>query len=99
MVSPVAGLGGERRAAAARVLGVRVLEAEPALPELALDVVDFHAEQVHRAHRVDEAAEAADLEHRVPRALVLLDVQAVLEAGAPAADDGDAEAGTLQALA
>src|SRR2546425_10114468 len=81
------------------MLRVRVLEAEPALAELSLDVVDLHAEQVHRAHRVDEALDALDLEHHVAGTLVLFDVQAVLEPGAPAADDGDAQAGALQALA
>src|SRR5438132_8171069 len=47
--------GREARSAAAGVLGVRVLEGEPALPELSLDVVDLDPQQVHRAHRVDEA--------------------------------------------
>ena len=83
--------GAEARPAPARVLGVRVLEAEPALPELPLDVVDLHAEQIHRAHRVDEALHALDLEHHVAGALVLFDVQAVLEARAASADHGDAQ--------
>src|SRR2546428_12645102 len=94
-----AGLRAEARPTAAGMLRVRVLEAEPALAELSLDVVDLHAEQVHRAHRVDEALDALDLEHHVAGPLVLFDVQAVLEPGAPAADDGDAQAGALQALA
>src|SRR3954462_8514960 len=99
MVSPVAGLGGERRAAAARVLGVRVLEAEPALPALALDVIDLHAQQVHGGHRVDEALHALDLEAPVAGALVLLDVEAVLEARAPTSNHRHAQAGTHQVLA
>src|SRR5467141_27176 len=93
------GSGAEARPAPARVLGVRVLEAEPALPELAFDVVDLDPEQVHRAHRVDEALHSLDLEDHVAGPLVFLDVQAVLEAGASAADDGNAQAGALQALA
>src|SRR5204863_7581344 len=91
--------GAEARPAPASMLGVRVLEAEPALPELAFDVVDLDSEQVHRAHRVDEALHSLDLEDHVAGPLVLLDVQAVLEARASAADDGDAQAGALQALA
>src|SRR5438105_3680272 len=57
------------------MLRVRVLEAEPALAELSLDVVDLHAEQVHRAHRVDEALDAVDLEHHVAGSHVLLDAR------------------------
>src|SRR5207244_11180481 len=89
----------EARAATTRVLGVRVLEGEPALAELALDVVDLDAEQIHRAHRIDEALHAAGLEDHVAGALVLLDVEAVLEARAAAADHGNAQAGALQILA
>src|SRR5690242_51582 len=81
------GLRREARPAAAGVLRVGVLEGEPALPELPLDVVDLDAHEVHRAHRVDEATDALHLEDEVAGALLLLEVQAVLEAGAPAADD------------
>src|SRR6266852_5665950 len=89
----------EARPAAASVLGVRVLEREPGLPELALYVVDLDAHQVHRAHRVDEAAHALHLEDEVAGALLLFKIQAVLEARAPAAYHGEAQAGTLQVLA
>src|SRR5438874_681992 len=92
-------LRGEARSAAARMLGVGVLEREPALPELPLDVVDLDPHQVHRAHRVDEAAHALDLEDKIAGALLLLQVEAVLEARAAASHDGDAEAGTLQVFA
>src|SRR5690242_3801267 len=92
-------LRGEAGPAAARMLGVRVLEREPALAELAFDVVDLDAEQVHRAHRVDEALHAGNLEDQVAGALVLLDVEAVLEPRAASADHRDAEAGALEVLA
>src|SRR5471030_1827525 len=91
--------GGEAGATTASVLGVRVLEREAALPELALDIVDFNARQVHGAHRVDEALHAFDVEHKVARALVLLDVEAVLEAAAAAANHCHAQAAASQALA
>src|SRR6476620_4739827 len=64
-VCRASGLRREARAAAARVLGVRVLEREARLAELPLDVVDLDAHQVHGRHRVDEAADALHLEDRV----------------------------------
>src|SRR5205814_3178038 len=89
----------ETRAAPAGVLGVRVLEREPALAELTFDVVDLDAHQVHRAHRIDEAADALHVENEIAGTLVLLEIEAVLEARAAAADDGDAQSGALQVFA
>src|SRR3954471_16401892 len=89
----------EGRPAAAGVLRVRVLEREPALPELAFDVVDFDAEEVHRAHRIDEAPHALHLEDHVAGAFVLLEIEAVLETGAAASHYGDTQPGSLQVLA
>src|SRR5260221_2176197 len=72
--------GREARAAAAGALRVRVLEGEPALAELAVDVVDLDAHQVHRAHRIDEALHAVGLADEVAWELFLVAVDAVLEA-------------------
>src|SRR5512133_2479933 len=77
------GSGRERRAAAAGRAGVRVVELEPGALE-ADHVVDRHALQVHRAHRVDVETDAVLLEREVAVLRLLLEVHRVLEPGAAA---------------
>src|SRR6266542_3140575 len=84
----------ERRSAAAAAGGVRVLEGEPGLLEVAL-VIQGDAVQVLRAEAVHEAAHAAGLDHDVVVPGLVFDVQAVLEARAPAREHRDPEAGRV----
>src|SRR5262245_36644139 len=81
--------------AAAGTGGVRVLEAE-AGPAQVLSVVDAHARQVHGAHRVDDDVEAVLRHDRVVVVLVV-EREGVLEAGAAAALDVQAQRLPLRA--
>src|ERR1700694_5613404 len=65
----------ERRPAAAATRRVGILEGEPRLLEVALEV-DRHAVQVLRAEAVYEAAHAPGLDHDVVVQRLVLDVQA-----------------------
>src|SRR5947207_3805391 len=86
---------GERRSAAAAARGVRVLEREAGLLEVAL-VVEGHAVQVLGAEAVDEAAHPCALEHDVVVGWLLLDAHAVAEPRAAAREHSDAEAGRIR---
>src|SRR5260370_28550729 len=68
----------ERRSAAAAARGVRVLEGEPRLLEVAL-VVEPDPVQVLRAEPVHETAHPGALDHDVVVRRLVLDVQAVAE--------------------
>src|SRR6266571_1883387 len=84
----------ERRSAAAAAGGVRILERKPGFLEVAL-VIDHRAVQILRAEFVDKQPHAGALNHHVIRRGLLFDVQAVAEAGAPARQHRDAQAGRL----
>ena len=77
-------------AAAAGGDGVRVLDLEARLLE-PLEVVDRDTAEVRRAERVDDDADALDLELDVALGGAGVEAKAVLEAGAAAALDRDAE--------
>src|SRR2546426_11005920 len=79
----------ERRSAAAAAGGVRILEGEPGLLEVAL-VVDHGAVEILRAELIDKQPHARALDDDVIRRRLLFDVQAITEARAPAGEDGDA---------
>src|SRR5204862_2596236 len=80
----------ERRSAAAAAGGVRILESEPGLLEVAL-VVDHGAVEILRAEFIDEQPHARALNDDVIRGRLLLDVQAIPKARAPARQYGDAQ--------
>src|ERR1700741_3602601 len=80
----------ERVAAAARRDGVRVLDLEPGFLDR-LEVVDPSAEQVRRAEGVDDDGDALALELVVGLLGAAVEAEAVLEAGAAAALDRDAQ--------
>src|SRR5574342_1153545 len=84
----------ERRSAAAAARGVRVLEGETRLLEVAL-VVQGHAVQILGAETVDEAAHARRLDHDVVVRRLVLDVQAVAESRAAPRQHRDAEPGRV----
>src|SRR5579883_1088756 len=87
--SLVRALHAERRPAPAAALGVRVRDLEALALEV-LDVVDLDPLEVEDALRIDHDVEAVLGEERVVGAL-LVDRETVLEAGAAAALDEDAE--------
>src|SRR5690349_17516930 len=84
----------ERRSAAAAACGVRVLEGEPRLLEVAL-VVQGDAVQVLGAEAVHEAAHTGALKHDVIVPGLVLDVQAVAESRAAPREHRDPETGGL----
>src|SRR3990172_7583936 len=88
------GLGRERGSAAAGRLRVRILDCEPAA-HVVVDEVDLRALEVAQADRIHEQTDAVDLERLVRRrvAFALVNHEAVLEAGTPAALDKDPQAG------
>src|SRR3954471_24338118 len=87
-------LDAEGRPAAARRLGVRVLDRESAAGDV-VDEIDLRAAQVAGADRIDQQLDAVGLDDRVGRRvpLALVDHQAVLKARAAAALDEDAQPG------
>src|SRR5690606_6720120 len=80
----------ERRAAAAGRRGVRIANDELRAGEVFL-VVDLGTLQVLDAQRIDEERHAALLDLRVPFLRFLVEREAVLETGAAAALDVDAQ--------
>src|SRR2546425_5330877 len=74
--------------------GVRVLEGEPRLLEVAPEV-DHRAVQVLGAEGVDEAPHAARFHDEVVVERLLFDAEAVAESRAPARQHRDPEAGRL----
>src|SRR5512140_808334 len=82
-------LDGERRAAAARRLHVRIVELESGALQ-ALDVIDLGPDQIHEAHLVDDALHALDLELAIDLGR-LVEVEVVREAGTPTTDDAQAQ--------
>src|SRR5690348_9673393 len=84
----------EGRSAAAAACGVRVLEGEPRLLEVAL-VVQGDAVQVLGAEAVHEAPHPGALEHDVVVPGLVLDVQAVAESRAPPREHRNPETGGL----
>src|SRR5690349_3728600 len=85
---------GERRPAAAAARGVRILEGEPRLLEVAL-VVERHAVQILGAEPIDEAAHPGALDHRIVVTGLVLDAQTVAKPRAPAGKHADPQAGGL----
>src|SRR5918993_2457659 len=79
----------ERVPAAAPGGRVRVVDREPALE--AVDEVDLGAGQVRSAERIDDDPDAVRLELVVALHRAAVEAERVLEAGAPAALDGDAK--------
>lgn len=89
---------GERAAAAARARSVRVLDLEPAAKRI-VDIVDHRAGHVAKAQRIDEDLDPKMLEGVVTLLGVLVvDGHAVLEAGASAAGNPDAQSRVRLAL-
>src|SRR5690606_12009055 len=86
--------GDEGAAAAASAGRVRVLEGEPG-PHHRRDVVDLHAVQVLGAERIHEETKPVRVEDLIILLGLILDVEAVLEARAPAGQDRDAQARSL----
>src|SRR5207249_9481780 len=84
----------EGRSAAAAARGVRVLEGEPGLLEVAL-VVQGDAIQVLGAEGVHEAPHTAGFDDEIVLGWLVFDVQAVLKARAPAREHRDAEPGGI----
>src|SRR5262245_26861543 len=84
----------ERRSAATSTGRVRILEREAGLLKVAL-VIDYGAVQVLRAELVDEEAHTGAFHHDVVRRRLLLNVQAVPEAGTATRQHGDTQAGRL----
>src|SRR5881628_3201057 len=80
----------ERRSAAAAARGVRVLESEPRLLEVAL-VVQRGAVQILSAEAVHEAAHTCALDDDVVLARLVFDIEAIAEPRAPAGEHRDAE--------
>src|SRR3954471_23332521 len=78
----------ERRAAAARGDGVRVVDLEARLLDR-LQVVDARALQVRRAERIDDDADALALVLVIALDRAAVEAEPVLEAGAAAAFDRD----------
>src|SRR6187549_3178372 len=87
----------ERRPAAAgrRDIGVRELETGAVS---ALDVVDLRLVQVLEAQRVDVKLHPMGFEPFVEVGRLVLEVEVVLEASAPSADDAEAKALAIEAL-
>src|ERR1700722_1920851 len=83
-------LDAEAGATAAGAFDRGVLELEAGGFE-GLDVIDHAAIQVHGAGGVDEDFEVVELEHLVHHSGLVLKRHAVLEAGAAATDDTDAQ--------
>src|SRR5438309_6639528 len=81
----------ERRSAAAAAGSVRILERKAGFLEVAL-VIDHRAVQILRAEFIDKQPHAGAFNDHVIRPWLLFDVQAVAEPGAPARQDGDAQA-------
>src|SRR3712207_2353928 len=90
-------LAGEGAAAAAAALDVRVVDGEAGAHE-AVDVVELAAHDVGDAHRVDGELDALGLEDLVVGGDLVVEVDVVLEAGAAAGPDADAEREILLAL-
>jgi hypothetical protein len=104
LVAAAATLGGllvlagvERVAAGATGNGVRVMDGEPAAHE-GIDEIDRGASQIHGAEIVDDDLDALGLDDLVAFILDLFDRHAVLEAGASAGGDEDAESVIGRAL-
>src|SRR5690606_24876753 len=87
----------EGRAAAAGAGHVRVRELEARAVE-ALDEVDLGAVEVLVAQRIDVHLDALVLELLVHRGGGVLEVEVVVEPGAPAADDAQAQALAVEPL-
>src|SRR5438552_13082575 len=80
----------ERVAAAARGDRIRVLDLEPGLLDR-LEIVDPGAEEIRSAEGIDDDLHALALELMVALLGAAVEAEAILETGAPAALDGDAE--------
>src|SRR5918997_1950370 len=90
VVSTVFGLAGERAAAAAATLNVGVVDGEASAHE-AVHVVELAAHDVRDAHGVDEYLDALGLDNFVVVVDLVVEVDRVLEAGATARPDTDAQ--------
>src|SRR5690606_18182460 len=88
--APARGLHGEAGAAAAGGLGVRVANGELGAVQ-ALHVVHRRAHQVLQAERIDHHHHPVGVDGQVVLALLLVELEAVLEAGAAAALDVHAQ--------
>src|SRR5882724_2914674 len=85
-----AALNAERAAAPAGALHVRVVELEPGAFDR-LDIVDFHAFQVHRAHLVHGHFETVKIDHFVRVVGLVLECHVILKSRASAADYRDSQ--------
>src|SRR5688572_3286170 len=82
--------GRKAAAAAAGALRVRIADHELRAVQ-ALAVIDFGAHQVLQAERIDQQGDAVGLYGEVVLALLLVELEAVLEAGTTATLDVDAQ--------
>src|SRR5690606_8459365 len=87
---PADGSDGERTTAAATAAGVRIVEGEAGTLEGG-HVVDLHPPQVLHAEGIHEKPETVHLQHEIVVRRFILDVEAVLEPGAPAGQHAHAE--------
>ena len=83
-------LDAEGAAAAAGALDVGIIELEAGTFE-SFDVIDFHAIEIHGAHLVDSDLEAVEVHDFVGLVGLIFKRHVILETGAAAADDGDAQ--------
>src|SRR5215469_14670519 len=80
----------ERAAAAAGGLHVRVIELEAGAFE-GLDIVDFHALEIHRAHLIDGDFQAVEIHHFIGIVGLVFKGHVVLKTRTAAADNGDTQ--------
>src|SRR5262249_32785401 len=84
----------EARAAAARGRGVGIVDAERGADQV-VDEIDFRARQKRHRRWIDQHHRMIALDHQIVLGLRALDVELVLEAGAAAALDRDAQHGAI----
>ena len=83
-------LDAEGAAATAGALDVGIIELEAGTLE-SFDVVDFHAIEIHGTHLVDSDLEAIEVRDFIGLVGLIFERHVILETGAAAADDGDAQ--------
>src|SRR5439155_7807186 len=94
-----ASLHRERAGAAAGALGLRILDAEAAAIQVVVEI-DGHAVEVHQAAFVDDDRHAVELESLIQLRIDLrIEIELMLEAGAPADDHPHAQVKLLGHIA
>ena len=83
--------GAERVTAATARNRVRVIDLERACQHVILLVRDCGAHQIACADRIDHNPQAVGIPHRIAKALLVVECHPVLQTGAPAAGDEDAQ--------